>query len=68
MYSLVYKGIILYLKNMAASMIFLAMEGTALTNGWKTFAERIRLGPRDVVFIVFDMLDNMVHSNMREVA
>jgi hypothetical protein len=53
---------------MAASMIFLAMEGTALTNGWKTFAERIRLGPRDVVFIVFDMLDNMVHSNMREVA
>ncbi|KAM0846712.1 hypothetical protein ACQ4PT_055476 [Festuca glaucescens] len=37
-------------------------------NAWKTFVERIRLGPGDVVVMLFDMIEDIVHINITEVA
>ncbi|KAM0883720.1 hypothetical protein ACQ4PT_031458 [Festuca glaucescens] len=37
-------------------------------SGWKTFAEDNGLGPGDVVVMLFDMIDDMVHINISEVA
>jgi hypothetical protein len=37
-------------------------------NAWKTFAEKICLGPRDVVVMLFHMIEDIVHINITEVA